>query len=159
MKIGTVKELLAPARLNPALQGMALLLAEVGTERIVAADLGTGWCCSQARRRQLSPCRRPPTRRPSPFSKSPENRCSEAKTGRKTGTDLFSGRALLLFGENLPGCQAKMPLRISRTASMCPDVKGLSSPASLIKARKVVCSVSRLSTYSFRPSPEASFSC
>ena len=39
MKIGTVTELLAPARLNPALQGMALLLAEVGTERIVAADL------------------------------------------------------------------------------------------------------------------------
>ncbi len=39
MKIGTVKELLAPARLNPALQGVALLLAEVGTERITAADL------------------------------------------------------------------------------------------------------------------------
>lgn len=39
MKIGTVTELLTPARLNPALQGMALLLAEVGTERIAAADL------------------------------------------------------------------------------------------------------------------------
>lgn len=39
MKIGTVTELLTPACLNPALQGMALLLAEVGTERIAAADL------------------------------------------------------------------------------------------------------------------------
>ncbi len=39
MKIGTVKELLTPARLNPALQGTGLLLIEVDTERIVAADL------------------------------------------------------------------------------------------------------------------------
>lgn len=39
MKIGTVKELLTPARLNPALQGVALVLVEAGAERIAAADL------------------------------------------------------------------------------------------------------------------------
>ncbi len=39
MKIGTVTELLTPARLNPALLGTGLLLAEVGTEQIAAADL------------------------------------------------------------------------------------------------------------------------
>lgn len=39
MKIGTVKELLAPARQDPALQGVALVLVEAGTERIAAADL------------------------------------------------------------------------------------------------------------------------
>lgn len=39
MKIGTVTELLTPARQDPALIGTALLLADTGEEKIAAADL------------------------------------------------------------------------------------------------------------------------